>query len=126
MHNTCSPGKRAERKGYVGIKSTKNGGVDFRGTDYVYKRIKGGETIVDIEMSGSRRGDVARAFDAANISPYMRKYIQMNYTWHHLDNFDPLTNRCTMQLVLNEAHVATYPHIGAVAQYEKYYGVIYN
>ena len=49
-----------------------------------------------------------------------------NYTWHHLDDFNPETGECTMQLVLSDAHVATYPYKGSVSQYEKYYNVEYK
>lgn len=56
----------------------------------------------------------------------MRKSIKENFTWHHVDDFNPLTGESTMQLVRKDAHVATYPHVGSVSQYEKFYGVNYK
>lgn len=86
----------------------------------------GKETIVKIQMTVSRGRDFTQAFNEANIPKNIRKSIKENYTWHHLDDFNPETGECTMQLVLSDAHVATYPHKGSVSQYEKYYNVEYK
>ena len=77
-------------------------------------------------MTGSRESDFTKAFEAANIPQNMRKAIRKNYVWHHVDDFNPLTNTCTMQLVRKDAHTATFPHRGSCAQYDAYYGPTYN
>jgi hypothetical protein len=48
------------------------------------------------------------------------------YTWHHLDDYDPATNTGTMQLIKRETHEATYPHNGGVRQYEQATGCTYK
>lgn len=121
-----TPAQRAADKGYPGIGTTSNGGPDFKGSGYVYIDSNGKETIVTIKMTGSRGKDDTLAFDNANIPRNERKGIKENYTWHHIDDFDPQTGTCTIQLVLKGAHVATYPHKGAVSQYENYHGVKYK
>ena len=121
-----TPAQRAAEKGYKGIGTTPNGGADFAGSGYVYIGSDGKETIVKIQMTGSRGRDFTQAFNEANIPKNIRKSIKENYTWHHLDDFNPETGECTMQLVLRDAHVATYPHKGSVSQYEKYYNVEYK
>lgn len=121
-----TPAQRAADKGYPGIGTTSNGGPDFKGSGYVYIDSNGKETIVTIKMTGSRGKDDTLAFDNANIHRNERKGIKENYTWHHIDDFDPQTGTCTIQLVLKGAHVATYPHKGAVSQYENYHGVKYK
>ena len=84
------------------------------------------KAIVKIKMTGSRTGDYKQAYDNLNIPKSLRKTSDADYTWHHLDNFNPKTSECTMQLVLYDAYKATYPHKGAVAQYEKYYNIQYK
>ena len=121
-----TPAQRAAEKGYKGIGTTPNVGADFAGSGYVYIGSDGKETIVKIQMTGSRGRDFTQAFNEANIPKNIRKSIKENYTWHHLDDFNPETGECTMQLVLRDAHVATYPHKGSVSQYEKYYNVEYK
>ena len=121
-----TPAQRAAEKGYSGIGTTKNGGPDFNGSKYVYIDSNGKQAIVKIKMTGSRSSDFTQAFDKAGIPKAIRKIINEQYTWHHIDDFDPKTGECTMQLVLSEAHVATYPHKGSVSQYEKYFNIEYK
>lgn len=77
-------------------------------------------------MTGSRGKDFTRAFDQAKIPRRMRKTIKKDYVWHHVDDFNPKTGTCTMQLIRKDAHIATYPHTGACAQYSKHHGVKYK
>ncbi|WP_430613024.1 HNH endonuclease [Flavobacterium sp. JP2137] len=44
-----------------------------------------------------------------------------NYTWHHLDDYDPMTNTCTVQLVETEIHRQCTPHYGAVEIVRQYF-----
>ena len=43
------------------------------------------------------------------------------YTWHHLDDYDPITNTCTMQLVETGTHVKCNPHLGGVEIVKRYF-----
>ena len=90
------PAERAAKKGFEGIKTTANGGPDFSASKYI-KRTKDGEPIIaTIEMSGSRSKDFTRAFDDVNIPSSERKKILEDYTWHHVDDYDEATGKCTM------------------------------
>ena len=140
VHNTCSPTKqqianqvakkynakynpsqRAISKGYSGVIKTKNGGISFKGTNYVYKINNKKEAIVRIKATGNRQAD----FDAAN------KKLKLNstpngYVWHHVDNYNVRYNSFTLELVEERAHKAAIPHSGACAQYDAVYGPTYN
>jgi len=102
-------------------------GVDFSGSDSLYQ---GGANTVKIQMQGSRYRD----FKAANAQAgykstsgnFTGKSHPDGYTWHHVDDYDPVTNTSTMQLVETSAHEATYPHKGSVSQFEKHHGVSYK
>jgi RHS repeat-associated protein len=97
-------------------------GVDFTGSSDLYP-IKGAQkNIVTIKMQGSRSRDFTQAYKEAGIPRSAKK----DYTWHHVDDFDPKTGNTTMQLVRKSAHEATYPHGGSVAQYEKHFKVNYD
>ncbi|MFD2580578.1 HNH endonuclease [Novosphingobium colocasiae] len=48
------------------------------------------------------------------------------YVWHHVDDFNAATHSATLELVTIGAHRATYPHMGSVAQYERYFDVKYK
>jgi hypothetical protein len=49
---------------------------------------------------------------------------KFKYTWHHLDDFDPISGECTMQLVEKDAHtqIIGMTHSGSVSQYRTYNG----
>ena len=97
-------------------------GVDFTGSSDLYP-IKGAQkNIVTIKMQSSRSRDFTQAYKEAGIPRSAKK----DYTWHHVDDFDPKTGNTTMQLVRKSAHEATYPHGGSVAQYEKHFKVNYD
>ena len=49
-----------------------------------------------------------------------------NYTWHHLDDYDPVTGESTMQLVRRTDHEGSLPHTGSVRQKENYTGIKYT
>lgn len=84
----------------------------------------GQKNIVTIEYTGTRPRDFGAANLEAGISTTQQ--APKGYTWHHLDDYDPVTNTGTMQLIKREVHEATYPHIGGVAQYEAATGVPYD
>lgn len=46
-----------------------------------------------------------------------------NYTWHHMDDFNPITGECTMQLVKQGVHEATFPHKGGAGLFMELLGL---
>jgi hypothetical protein len=108
----------AAEKGYPGIGCTPEGGPDFAGSDYLYATSEGENNIVQIEMTGGYTGDADAANAAANLNE-----TPSDYTWHHVDDFDPATGKATLQLVERSAHRATYPHFGGVGQYNAFHGL---
>ena len=115
-----NPTQRAIDNGYVGVTTTKNGGVSFKGTEYVY-RVDGKEAIVRIKATGSRTRD----FNAANQKVHLPDTPD-GYVWHHVDNYNVRYNSFTIELITEEAHKASIPHSGACAQYDAVYGPTYN
>ena len=65
------------------------------------------------------------AFKKAGISDELAETLERTYTWHHLDDLDPLTGECTMQLVLRDIHKASCPHIGGAGMYKAFMGIGY-
>lgn len=95
------------------------GGVDFTGSPDLFP-VKGSQlNIVEITMQGARGRDFTEAFKLAGIS----KADATGYTWHHLNDFDPVSGKTTMQLVTTSAHEATFPHAGSVSQFEKHFNL---
>ena len=88
-----------------GVIRNANGGVNFAKSADVFPVGPGQKNIVRIEYTGSR----ARDFEAANRAAGFGKTQKAprDYTWHHLDDYDPATNTGTMQLVKRSAHEAT-------------------
>ncbi len=77
--------------------------------------------VKSIEATGNRNAD----FEAAN---KLMGYDETpdGYTWHHLDDYNVSTNEATMELVITDAHMDSYPHAGACAQYDAVNGPTYN
>ena len=85
---------------------------------------------VKIKMTGIRSADDALANAATGLGKKPR-----GYTWHHLDDFDPVTGECTMQLVAETVHmkIITLPdgskvklldylgHMGSPALWHRFY-----
>ena len=95
---------------------------DYSGTIYLHP-LNQGQTI-RITMTGRRGGDFSNADQAMKrLFPTYTK--PTGYTWHHMDDFDPQTGTCTMQLVQSSAHQGTgvtgMQHSGSVAQWKSYY-----
>lgn len=112
---------RAEIKGFPGVGQTINGGPTFAGTDYLYPAGEGQKNIVNIKLTGSYRRDFALANEQAGFSK-IPTVGDTKYTWHHIDDFNPITGRATLELVERDAHKATTPHKGSVQQYKAFYG----
>ena len=45
---------------------------------------------------------------------------------HHLDDYNVAENEITMELVVTDAHKASYPHSGGCAQYKAVTGKAYK
>jgi len=126
--NKLQPHRKAESKGYKGVKITGNGGLTFANTEYLYPTENGQSNIVNIHLTGSRRADFQLANEKAGLSHAIPKGKEApaGYVWHHVDDYNPETGTATLELVISGAHRATYPHKGSVSQYEKYTGKKYK
>lgn len=116
-----SPASWAARKGYSGVGTTANGGPTFAGTEHLYPAAQGQRNIVKIRLTGSRRADYRLANKEGRFIEKPKGYM-----WHHVDDFDPGTGKASVELIAKDAHDATLPHAGSVAQYEKHHGVRYK
>ncbi|MFP1910275.1 RHS repeat-associated core domain-containing protein, partial [Lonsdalea quercina] len=111
--------QKLEEKGFTGVKSTKNGGLDYANSNALYSK-EGVNPIRRIEYTGNYHKD----FEQANIAALGQKTTPKGYVWHHLDDYDPVTNTGTMQLVQQAAHRGI-PHVGGVSQYQEITGLKY-
>jgi hypothetical protein len=115
------PASRAAEKGFSGMGTTPNGGPVLAGTDHIYPAGPGQRSVVQIELTGSRRNDYKRANELGGFTETPEGYM-----WHHVDDFDPQTGTSSLELVKEEAHEATYPHAGSVSQWQKFHGKRYK
>ncbi|MCP1995287.1 HNH endonuclease [Flavobacterium sp. HSC-61S13] len=114
-----NPNKRALQDLGIILPKSKNGlSVDFEGTPYLYPVTGDQKNIVKIKMTGSDYYDKKLAIELSNIP---LKKIKSKFTWHHLDDYDPITNTCTMQLVEIKLHRDCSTHIGSVELIKQYY-----
>ena len=90
--------------------------VNFKGSEDLFPNEK---AIIKIPMQGNRDDDFEEAFKRSGINPEDAK----DYTWHHLDDFNPSDGTCTMQLVKTSAHIESLPHQGAVKQFTEHFGI---
>lgn len=119
------PNKNALKALGIKLKKSKVGlSVDFADTPYLYPVTGEQKNIVKIKLTGTRRFDDKLAYELAGIK--IDVSILDNYTWHHLDDFDPIFGTCTIQLVESKVHVACYPHYGAVSLIENFYKIKYK
>ena len=116
--------EKALEKGYIGVEKTPNGGPSFANSEYIYKK-DGNKMIVTIKATGSRREDFKQA-DKYIKEKYGIESRPDGYTWHHLDDYNVAENEITMELVLTDAHKASYPHSGGCAQYKAVTGKTYK
>jgi A nuclease of the HNH/ENDO VII superfamily with conserved WHH len=80
-------------------------------------------------MTGNRTSDFVKSNQAAGLGnsattpSKIVNGVEVKYTWHHLDDFDPVTGECTMQLVETSAHSTVgMTHTGSVGQYKSFNG----
>ena len=105
---------------------------DFSGNpDWLYPITGNQKNIVKIKLTGKRNG-VGGDFDLANKAAKLEglipsgKWKPDGYTWHHMDDFDPITGESTLQLVKTLDHQGSTPHVGSAAQWSNYYGIEYQ
>ena len=113
------PIKKLEEKGFTGVRATKNGGLDYVDSNALFTR-EGVNPIQRIEYTGNYHQD----FEKANMAALGQKSTPKGYVWHHLDDYDAVTNTGTMQLVQQAAHRGI-PHVGGVSQYQEITGIKY-
>jgi hypothetical protein len=116
-----SPASRAAEKGFAGISTSPKSGPAFAGTHHLYPAGEGQQSVVQIRLTGSRRDDFKLANGVGGFSE-----TPDGFMWHHVDDFDPQTGTSSLELVKKEAHEATYPHAGSVAQYRQFHGIPYK
>jgi hypothetical protein len=116
-----SPAARAAIRGYLGVGTTAKGGPTFAATEHLYPAAQGQRNIVNIPLTGSRKGDSALANKWGGFTK-----TPGGYRWHHVDDFNPQTGRATLELISKGAHNATLPHAGSVAQYVEHHRVRYK
>jgi len=116
-----SPASWAAEKGYSGVGTTAKGGPTFAATEHLYPAAQGQRNVVTIRLTGSRRGDEKLANKRGEFTE-----TPPDYRWHHVDDFDPKSGEASLELIHKDAHNATLPHAGSVAQYEKHHGVRYK
>ncbi|MCK1393665.1 HNH endonuclease [Bradyrhizobium sp. 1] len=116
-----SPAEWAAKKGFPGVGTTANGGPTFAGTEHLYPAAQGQRSVVNIPLTGSYRKDFALANKEGKFTE-----TPGGYMWHHADDFNPQTGRATLELIDEDAHNATRPHAGSVAQYSTHHGVRYK
>lgn len=114
----------AAERGYT-VKSSKNGTLDYSGTDYILKSPDGREIIVNIKATGSRPKDFDAAWNAAMKEYGINKSTFDTVTWQHMDNYNVRTNTFSLQLVDTNAHRGI-KHAGGCKQYEIFKGIKYK
>lgn len=75
----------------------------------------------NIVLTGHRAHDYLLA--EANTGVVHRPRVTV---WHHVYDFDPANDQCTLQLVTWGVHVATVPHAGGCIQYTNFHGIPYH
>lgn len=100
--------------------------VDFKHTpQFLYGKKNGKPGVVKIKLTGNDLIDFKMAFKKAGISDDLAKNLKEDYVWHHLDDFDPVTGECSMQLVNRKVHEFSCPHIGGGGLYKAFMGIGY-
>ncbi|MBV2187879.1 HNH endonuclease [Providencia rettgeri] len=121
-------GKSVEEKlkarGYDDVIINENGGLDYSKSKALYHnpdRLKPDGTPVEPIVKIKYTGNYPDDFEAANMAGFGQKSTPMldgeRYLWHHLDDYDPITNEGTMQLVVSDSHNGI-QHNGGVSQFK--------
>ncbi|EFF0799179.1 RHS repeat-associated core domain-containing protein [Escherichia albertii] len=116
------PIAKLEDRGYTGVTRTSGGGLDYSNSNALYNKRPGVSPKVTIEYSGDYEVDYQRANARAGLNQVS---TPRGYVWHHLDDYDPVTNTGTMQLIEKQAHSGI-SHNGGVSQYKAATGKEYT
>ena len=103
-----------------------NRAPDFAGTKHLLPTQGAERNVVKIKLQGRRSRDFTQAYKEAGITGRRRASIDKKYTWHHMDDFDPVTGESSMQLVRKDVHRKSTPHKGSADQFAKHFGVPYD
>jgi len=109
------------------VPMSKNGlSPDFSTVDEALYRGERQFANKKIKLTGSRVEDYKLANKLFGL-----KKTPGGYVWHHLDDWDPITGKCTMQLIKREYHWhAIYgeavDHIGGVGVWSQFHGIKYK
>lgn len=128
-HNPLKDGQEA---GLTNLKPTKNNGVDFKDSDYIYRTSNGDPIEIKIKSTGDRVKDYELAEKMLKEQGIdidfkkLRKGSKREYVWHHLDDYNVTTNETTMQFIKVDAHEAIENHAGSAMQYHKANGQGYK
>lgn len=120
-----NPDKPALKKLGVKLFKSANGlSVDFSKTPkYLFGGKVSKKSVVRIKLKGTRTLDFKTAWKKAGFSKEEILELADKFTWHHLDDFDPVTGEATMQLVDTFIHGKSRPHIGSVKQVMEYFNL---
>lgn len=124
-----NPFEKGEKNGLKGIKPTERNGVDFAESDHILRTKEGAPIEVKIKSTGSRSKDYKLAEDILK-NEYgididfksMRTGQNRTHVWHHVDDYNVMTNETTMQFIEIDAHKAIGNHSGSANQYHIAHG----
>lgn len=114
-------GPVGSRDASLGVTRDAFNGVDFKNSAELFKVTGNQRNTVTISYTGSRTADFAAANAEANLPSTPKGYV-----WHHVRDYNPTTNKGTLQLVHENGHVSTFPHSGGVDQYQAATGIKYR
>jgi hypothetical protein len=118
--NKFNPKKNKLLEKGLNIPLSKNGvTANYEGTSFLFKTMGNEKNIVRIKLTGNRAHDNKLAFELSGIKP--TDDILNNYVWHHMNDFDPNTGTCVMQLVEDSVHTFSKPHYGATSLVDYYF-----
>lgn len=111
----------------ITLKSSKNGlCADYSLTpEFLAKgEVIEGANILRIKIKPGKNGRTADFTECWKKSTLSEAEYVDDFTWHHMDDFDPVTGECTMQLVESVVHgTHSIPHVGASKQAIKFYNL---
>ncbi|WP_262151762.1 HNH endonuclease [Chryseobacterium foetidum] len=124
VHNGYASAEELQKvkdRSFNGVEATPNGGLKYANSDALYPVKPGQKNTLPIQYSGDYKTD----FEAASLAALGQKSTPKGYVWHHLDDYDPVTNTGTMQLVKQQAHNGI-SHVGGCSQYKAATGNSYT
>ncbi|MNH12060.1 putative deoxyribonuclease RhsC [compost metagenome] len=101
MGLAVDPIARLESRGYSGVQLTEGGGLNYAESNALYSKKPNVNPIVEISYTGDYDMDFESANHKAGLN---QKTTPSGYVWHHVDDYNPATNKGTMQLVEQPAH----------------------